>query len=85
MADTSDLPDLRLLSRGELARLLHRDPRTIDRWEKAGDLPAARIMAGQKYWRYAEIAALFGLEAAPAAASGEDVGAAESGTDDDDL
>jgi predicted DNA-binding transcriptional regulator AlpA len=54
--------DARLISRAELCRRLGRDGRTIDRWERSGDLPQARLIGKRRYWLWSEVAARLGLE-----------------------
>lgn len=46
-----------LLTPGEVARLLHVDPKTVTRWAKTGKLPAIRTLGGHRRFRAADIAA----------------------------
>lgn len=61
MSEKNEANALRLLTRTELARLLGRSVRTIDRWIEDGYLPEGQMISGRRYWRYAEVEARLGL------------------------
>lgn len=46
-----------LLTGAEMAELLTCDPRTLRRWELAGEVPKAIHIGGAKRWRGGEVAA----------------------------
>lgn len=53
------LPDERLLTRAEVARLLHVDPTTVTRWARDGKLPAIRLPSGHRRYRQVDVLALY--------------------------
>lgn len=53
------LPDEKLLTRAEVARLLYVDPTTVSRWARGGKLSAIRLPSGHRRYREADILAFY--------------------------
>lgn len=46
-----------VLSKTDLARLLKRSRRTIDRWDRAGKLPVSSVVGRQQLWIFSDVMA----------------------------
>lgn len=60
MTNDNRPPPERLMTTAEAAALIHVDPKTLVRWEKAGKLTSLRTIGGHHRWRESEVLAAMG-------------------------
>lgn len=62
LAARTGLPDDRLLTPGEVARLFRVDPKTVTRWAAAGRIGSIRTPGGHRRFRESEVRELLEAE-----------------------